>query len=282
MPELPEVQTVVTQIRRAVEGRTVETAVVHRPDYIRVGGKSLTRTLPGRSFAAVGRIGKRIVIDLAPTGQLVLHLGMSGRVTFQPRAADLAPHTHLVLRFVDFPDELRMSDPRRFGGVWYGPTGPVAETPGVGRLGPDALDIDHHTLRDIAAHRRQIKALLLDQRFISGMGNIYCDEALFAARIHPLTRACDLESRQVATLATCIRRTLRSAVEFGGSTLRDYRGPDGEPGYFQTHHRVYGQAGKPCRRCRAPIEKAVIAGRTTHYCPICQPTRRSRSTGGAR
>jgi len=271
MPELPEVETVAEQLRRALSRRTVSSVSINRADYIRMGHADFAATLPGKRFDRIERIGKRIVIRLAPSGELALHLGMSGRVTLESPDAPALPHTHVTLRFDKSPRELRFRDPRRFGGVWYCAAGTIPDVPHMGRLGPDALTIDVAMLKAIVARRRQIKALLMDQRVISGLGNIYCDEALHAAGIHPLVTATDIDTRHISRLAASIRRTLARAVEHGGSTFREYRNADGDPGYFQIHHRVYGKAGQPCHTCKRPIEKQQIAGRTTHFCPNCQP-----------
>ncbi len=140
-------------------------------------------------------------------------------------------------------------------------------------LGPEPLEIRLPRFVTLLNRRRQIKALLMDQRMIAGLGNIYCDEALHRAGIHPLAQAADLAHEQVRALLRAIRDVLRSAIQFDGSTILDYRGADGRPGGFQTRHRVYGQEGKPCRRCRTPILRIQAAGRSTHFCLTCQPER---------
>jgi formamidopyrimidine-DNA glycosylase len=275
VPELPEVQTIINGLSPALRGATIEAALIHRPDIIRYGSKALPDGLIGRRIKEIDRDGKRIVFRLAPAAALVVHLGMTGRLTLQSPAAALNGHTHLRLRFRGRPEELRFQDARRFGGVWFmdGSEWEVASSPSgtLGRLGPDALTIRVPVLRALAWRRRQIKSLLMDQRAISGLGNIYCDEALFAARIHPLTRACDLTEKQVRNLACSIRKTLRAAVAKGGSTLLDYRQADGSEGLFQMHHRVYGRKGRPCVRCGRKILRIQAAGRSTHMCPKCQP-----------
>jgi formamidopyrimidine-DNA glycosylase len=178
----------------------------------------------------------------------------------------MLPHTHVVF---ELPGrlELRFRDPRRFGGLWLIPSG---TQPGVG-LGPEPLDL---TAADLAARlartRRAIKTALLNQALIAGLGNIYADESLFAARIHPLTAANRLKANQVARLTRAIKSVLRRALAHQGSTLRDYRDSDGRPGSFQNLHRVYDREGKPCHVCRAPLRRLVIGGRSAHFCAICQ------------
>ncbi len=160
---------------------------------------------------------------------------------------------------------------RQFGSVRL-TDGPLdGRATGLDDLGPEPLAIAAAEFDRLLSRRRQIKALLLDQRTIAGLGNIYCDEALYAARIHPLTRAADLPTTQRRALWRAIRSILRQAIREGGSTLRDYRNVDGQEGNFQTRHRVYGRQGQPCRRCRAPIARILAAGRSTHLCPACQP-----------
>ena len=228
-------------------------------------------------MAELDRLGKRILIRIEGGGLLVVHLGMTGRLLLEP--VDLAPaiHTHVRMTFEGLSEELRFRDPRRFGGLWYFPAGANGH---LKALGPDALSIRVPVLREITKRRRQIKALLMDQQVISGLGNIYCDEALFSARIHPLTIAATLKQDQIKDLACSIRKILRASIESGGSTLSDYRRPDGREGEFQQRHRVYDREGKPCVRCGAKVRRILAAGRSTHFCPKCQ--RRKSSTNPAR
>ena len=275
MPELPEVETVAAQLRAALTHRTVRSIAIHREDYIRLGASDLARSLPGKRCVRIDRIGKRITLKLHPVGELAFHLGMTGNVTLDSPTAAVLPHTHAKLLFDGLRREVRIRDPRRFGGVWYCATGPIPDVPHMGRLGPDALTIETRKFSSLVNRKRQIKALLMDQRVISGLGNIYCDEALHAAGIHPLVPGADIGAKQLSKLAAAVRRTLARAVKKGGSSISDYRNANGEAGWFQLEHRVYGRAGAPCRKCRQPIESQQIAGRTTHFCPICQPLAKS-------
>lgn len=284
MPELPEVETIAREVRSKVQSRTVLMADLRRSDYLR-GGASNLASIVGKSVAEVGRIGKRMFIRFGDQSGLMIHLGMSGRATFEPFESDLPAHTHLRIRFSGLALEFRLRDPRRFGGVWYIDHSPPA--PGeavcdnrdagaaVGRLsmelGPDALSLKLPVFRALCRRRRQVKALLMDQRAISGLGNIYCDEALFEAGIHPLRLCSSLNDNEVKTLCVAIRSTLRKAIAFGGSTLRDYVRADGREGEFQKIHRVYGREGEACVRCKASIVRRQIAGRSTHFCLACQP-----------
>jgi len=270
MPELPEVQTIVSQLRPVLEGRVIESMILHQSKVVRRGRKMIVARLAGRTVEQVRREGKWIVIRLRPTAELVFHLGMTGRLLMEPADSPPAKHTHARFRLRGRGDELRFRDPRRFGGIWFFNEDEIEAARRRRALGPDALTIRVSVLRQICRRSRQIKALLMDQRAISGLGNIYCDEAAFSARIRPATVASDLTDNQVRDLACSIRGTLRRAIDSGGSTLRDYRKVDGTEGAFQQAHNVYGREGLPCRRCGRLIVRVQLAGRSTHFCPQCQ------------
>ena len=272
VPELPEVETVAAGLRPSLRGAHVAQVRVLRSDVVRHGTKNLSRALRGRTVLDVGRHGKLLIVQFDPEGRLSVHLGMTGRLVLARRDQPLAPHTHVVLGLRDRAEEVRFQDPRRFGGLWWSGRG---GRPEAGRfsapLGPDALRVGLREFRTLAGRHRQVKALLLDQSAIAGLGNIYCDEALFRARIHPRTRASSLSADEVGRLHRAIRTVLREAIAAGGSSLRDYVDADGNPGWFQVRHRVYGREGEPCRRCRTSIARELLASRSTHYCPRCQP-----------
>ncbi len=288
MPELPEVETIVRDLAGPLIGATIDRFDLRRRDVLRAGADRLT-SLAGARITSVTRQGKRIVINAMhrdfsgtlranesiPTTRMVIHLGMSGRLSMAPAAAPLEPHTHLIVSLRGREAELRFRDPRRFGGIWlFSARRNDAEMPYVGALGPDALTISTRTLRAILQSDRQIKAVLLDQQRIAGLGNIYADEALFRAGIHPVTPASQLAPESVAALARAIRAVLEAALRFGGTTLIDYRRPDGQAGSYAAHHRVYGREGKPCRRCGTRIVRMLAAGRSSHVCPSCQSKRK--------
>jgi formamidopyrimidine-DNA glycosylase len=277
MPELPEVETIAVYLRRRLIGARIARVQIVRPDYMRAGGESMAGFLPGKRVERIDRHGKQMTCVLNPAGRLAIHLGMSGRVLLEPVGAPLASHTHLTICFEGLDVELRIRDPRRFGGVWLLTDAAHSAIETGSGLGPDALSIQRRQLRAILSRRRQIKALLMDQHMISGLGNIYCDEALFRAGIHPLRRADTLDDAAVERLWHGIRNTLRSALVHGGSTFREYRQADGSPGSFQKRHRVYGRAGLPCRRCGRSIRRFQAAGRTTHACVACQPVPRGKA-----
>ena len=263
MPELPEVQTIVTTLQPLV-GRCVGTVRVLRGDIVRSELVAFGRFAKGRKIRAIRRQAKRIIFDLGDERRIQFHLGMTGQLTVCKRTQPLPPHTHLRIGIAGTKDELRFRDVRRFGGVWLlnGNSAVSRSSRGLGPLGPDALEITLREFRRLLRRNRQIKALLLDQTAIGGLGNIYVDESLYKARVHPLTRAVELGGEQVKQLHRAMRRTLHSAIRAGGSTIRDYRTPNGERGWFQIRHQVYGREGEPCRRCKAPVERIQAAGRS--------------------
>ena len=266
MPELPEVQTVVLTLAPKVVGRRVREVVHVRGDIVSPPGLNLADLLRGRRIESVARRGKRIVFTLDDGNRFYVHLGMTGQLTVASPDAPLLPHTHMELD-LGGNVRLRFRDPRRFGGVWW-----------LGReelhdagMGPEPLKLRPAQLfRRLHKTTRAVKNALMDQRVVAGLGNIYVDEALFAAGIHPQTRGDALTVEQVASLNRAIKTTLRRALRHRGSTLRDYMDADGASGGFQKLHRVYDRAGGPCRRCRTSIERIVLGGRSTHFCPKCQ------------
>ena len=267
MPELPEVQTVVDTLRPRVVGRTIARVRLTRQDIVTPTSFDLASALTGRVIAATDRRGKRIVFSLDTGDRFYIHLGMTGRLTVRPAVEPPPPHTHLVLELSQMADQIRFTDPRRFGGIWWLGR---AQSPD-GDIGPEPLCTRPPQLaRRLAQTTRAIKNALLDQKVLAGLGNIYVDESLFAAGIHPVAPANSLSSNQVGRLSRAIKSTLRRALRHRGSTFRDYRDADGAPGAFQKLHRVYDREGQPCRKCRTPIERIVLGGRSTHFCPRCQ------------
>ena len=270
MPELPEVQTVVNTLRPAIVGRRVAAVDLRRPDVLLPTGLDLPALLVGKTVAAINRRGKRIVLQLSDGNQFYIHLGMTGRLTMEDIAAPLVPHTHLIVTFAKAPkNQLRFRDPRRFGGIWW--LGSEKSDQG---MGPEPLTLRSTKLATVLAKTtRAIKNTLLDQKVIAGLGNIYVDESLFHARIHPLVAANKLSPIQISMLNRSIKTILKKALHHRGSTLRDYFDANGNPGGFQKLHAVYDRAAKPCRKCKTPIERFVLGGRSTHFCPKCQPLR---------
>lgn len=268
MPELPEVETIRRALADALVGRRVTRARVHRPDVLR-GPRTL---LQNQRITHVLRLGKQLALVGDAGHTVCIHLGMSGSLRLTPPRTDPPPHDHIHLRWLlDDGSQLRFRDPRRFGGVWSFAQESALWHARWDRLGPDALDITPAELRRrLSMTRRAVKAALLDQHLVAGLGNIYVDELLFAVKLHPLRPADGLAPADPARLVRAMRRILGQAVDAGGTTLRDYVDASGNPGGFQKRHRVYGRADQPCHRCKTKVMTMVIAGRTTAFCPGCQ------------
>jgi formamidopyrimidine-DNA glycosylase len=277
MPELPEVETVVRDLRPHLTGRRLSVA--------RVGDKTLRRpwqsewaqALRGRIVKQVRRRGKWIVLDLVGQSYLVFHLGMTGQLTVAEAAEPLRDHTHLVFDLTEpkrsrSTRQLRFRDIRRFGSATFFPTtAHVAEFFRAAGLGLEPFTLDPRWWRQrLAATRRGLKALLLDQRVVVGIGNIYADEALFEAKLHPALPGNALKAAAADRLREAIVTVLNRAIKKRGSTIRDYVGGEGLRGGYQDEFRVYGRTGKPCVRCRTALVGTRLAGRSTHYCPKCQ------------
>jgi len=266
MPELPEVQMVVNTLAPAIVGRVIHRVNLLRRDILRPEAFNLAGALIGHSVTSVVRRGKRIILRLDDGNRFYIHLGMTGRLTMDSPDAPLLPHTHLVVEFAE--NQLRFRDPRRFGGIWW--LG-IDESTDDAKMGPEPLGLRTSRLaKRLARTTRAIKNALLDQSVIAGLGNIYVDESLFKAGIHPLSPANELSADQIAKLNRSIKFTLRKALHHRGSTLRDYFDTNGNPGDFQKLHAVYDRAELPCRKCKTPIERIVMGGRSTHFCPRCQ------------
>jgi formamidopyrimidine-DNA glycosylase len=261
MPELPEVETVVRSVAAYLAGRTIlETRFTSK--FVTPGNRAkLARQLAGRRIESVQRRGKFIVIAL-DKGTLTVHLGMTGKLLLQGDAGDA--HTHGVFELDD--GMLLYHDPRQFGRIEWS-AGPSRR---VLRLGPEPLEISLAEFRSRLKRKTGMKALLLNQAFLAGLGNIYADESLFAAGIHPLTPASKLTAARAEKLYLAIRAILTQAIQLGGSSISDYVNAQGERGWFQMEHRAYGREGQPCTTCGRPIRKILVAQRGTHYCPKCQ------------
>jgi formamidopyrimidine-DNA glycosylase len=266
MPELPEVQTVVDTLRPKVIGRSFRAVRLMRDDIVKPAGYDLVAALRSRTIDSIDRRGKRIVFTLEDANQFYIHLGMTGRLTVEPDTAAIEKHTHLICELSGGTGQLRFRDPRRFGGIFW-----LGRERSSSRLGPEPLRVRPEQLATrLSRTTRAIKNALLDQTVIAGLGNIYVDESLFVARIHPLSRSDRLSGKQVRRLNRAIKLTLRRAIRHRGSTLRDYVDANGAGGAFQLLHRVYDRAGEPCMTCRTSIKRIVLGGRSTCFCPQCQ------------
>jgi len=280
MPELPEVETVVRGLRASLPGRTILDVRLGKTDFID-DPVALGEQLPGSRILGVTRLGKFIAIDLVPGGvasdaaerlYLVVHLGMTGQLMTRLAGDPVVPHTHVFLG-LDDGRELRYTDVRRFGRMLLVPESKIAVF--RERLGAEPLEI---TLKEFCARfgsrGARVKALLLDQGILRGVGNIYADESLFRARIHPARIARKLTQVQLVALHQSVRKILTDAIRLRGSSVSDYVDSDGNRGEFQFRHRVYQREGKPCVRCGEKIRRVIVAGRSSHFCPRCQPAPR--------
>lgn len=260
MPELPEVETVVRSVAAHLAGRKILNARF-TSRFVTPGNRAkLARQLEGRRVESVQRRGKFIVMAL-DRGTLTVHLGMTGKLLVEGEADQ---HTHGM--FILDQGLLLYHDPRQFGRIEFS-EGPPRR---VAKLGPEPLEIGFEEFRVRLRRKARIKALLLNQTFLAGLGNIYADESLFAAGIHPLAIASRLSAARAEKLYQAIRGILTHAIRLGGSSISDYVNAQGERGWFQMEHRVYGREGEPCINCGKPVRKILVAQRGTHYCPQCQ------------
>jgi formamidopyrimidine-DNA glycosylase len=262
MPELPEVETVVRSLA-PLAGRRIVSAEFRCPRVLRGGDPDqMAARLQGRRIAAVKRHGKFILLSLKPGGYLVIHLGMTGRLLLGGPAGK---HTHAILTLDR--GVLLYDDSRQFGSIQFSEKFPER----VARLGPEPLEI---SFADFAAALRRrktrVKALLLNQTFLRGLGNIYADEALFRAGIHPRAMASRLRTDRARRLHDAIVAVLTEAIAAGGSSISDYVDAEGRKGFFQFSHRVYQRTGEPCVACGTPIRRVLVAQRSSHFCPKCQ------------
>ena len=289
MPELPEVENVRRSLQPRLAGRTVVAVEVLRPDIIE-GDPRPESLLLHQRLAPPLRHGKQLALagardTAAPAGTvnaaggaIAIHLGMTGSLCLCRPTQPPAPHTHVLWR-LDDGGTLAFRDPRRFGGIWTFPSLDVLQRERWSSLGPDALSLSPDQLAPrLKSSSRGLKAALLDQALVAGLGNIYTDELLFRCRLHPATPAQRLTHPQSQNLVHTLRELLHEAVLAGGSTLRDYVDGDGRAGDYQNRHQVYGKAGQPCPRCSTPLTAGTFAGRSTTWCPRCQ--RKPRSTPG--
>ena len=277
MPELPEVETSLRDLEPLLRERTIIAAQVHWPRTVAAPmlDEFLARVV-GQRFTAFARRGKYMLFQMEGGDTLIVHLRMTGRLSVEAADMQADAHTHVVLT-LDDGRMLHFRDPRKFGRVWLVENAEAV----VGKLGPEVWDRSFSAAalqRTLAGRKAPIKALLLDQRIAAGIGNIYADEVLFAARIHPARPAGSLRPAEIKRLHSAMRTLLAHAVALGGSSLggasTNYRrpvGPEGKTGGFQDEHQVFRRTGLPCPRCGRAIERTVVAQRSTHFCPHCQP-----------
>lgn len=271
MPELPEVETIVRGLQSRVAGDSIASVWVgSRKQPLKSSARKIASILTNQKILRVRRMGKHIVFDLAESSaknaaaQWIVHLGMTGRMLVCEPEDLAAKHTHLVATLVS-GRELRFIDARMFGKLSV--SVPAKFDPG----GLEPLDADVASFLKLFRRRKTpIKSALLNQKLLRGVGNIYADEALARTGIRPRRRASSISKGDLARLLVAIQDVLREAIKLGGSSVSDYVGADGEEGFFQLRHRVYGREGEPCLQCKTPIRRVVIGGRSSHYCPKCQ------------
>jgi len=270
VPELPEVETTRRGLEPHFQGRRIAAVVVRDRRLRWPVPRDLAKRLVGTTVRSVSRRGKYLLMDCG-SGSVILHLGMSGSLRVLPSGTPAEKHDHVDL-VLDSGMMARLTDPRRFGAVLW-QAGDPSRHPLLAHLGPEPLDplfdaaILHGRLR---ARSAAIKALLMDSRTVVGVGNIYASESLFRARINPKTQAGRVSRQRCAALVAAIRETLTAAIEAGGSSLRNFVGASGDPGYFQQAYFVYGRDGQPCRVCGTAIKGIRQGQRATYYCPRCQ------------
>jgi formamidopyrimidine-DNA glycosylase len=274
MPELPEVETVARGLREVLLGRRVLGVRLGKTDFID-DPTALEQDLPGGTFARIRRLGKFLLLDLEPRktpteeSSLLIHLGMTGKISVCPPETPVELHTHLFLA-LDDGRELRYNDVRRFGRMALLANG--AHERVLGGLGVEPLEISEAEFRTrIQGRKSRIKALLLNQGVLRGIGNIYADESLWRAKIHPERIGARLQDDELRRLHRAVQHILRDAIRLRGSSISDYVDLDGGRGEFQQKHRAYQHDGKKCYRCGTIIRRIIVAGRSTHFCPQCQP-----------
>lgn len=292
MPELPEVETIARGLASRVKGDTIESVWLgSKPEPLRSAAAEIVAALESKRIADVRRVGKHIVFDLESGGrapspvrrlkattrasrtktpappseklaQWIVHLGMTGRILVCRPEEEIEKHTHAIAKLAS-GRELRFVDPRRFGRL------SVAQ--GFQAPGSEPLQVELERFVGLFRGRKTpIKSALLNQKLLSGVGNIYADESLFRAGIRPRRRAASLTRENLRRLYLAVQEVLKEAIALGGSSISDYVDADGEEGFFQLQHRVYGREGEPCLLCKTPVKRVVIAGRSSHYCPKCQ------------
>jgi formamidopyrimidine-DNA glycosylase len=271
MPELPEVETIRRSLDRRLVGRRISGCRVLHGHVLQGCRPADLRRLQGLKVTELGRRGKYLIIALENGTRLVFHLKMTGQFLLGPAARPRDRHTHIILRFTGWGQDLRFRDVRKFGRLRLDRGKAGGQDGAFQGLGPEPLQVGLDEFARLIRRRTgRMKSLLLDQGFLAGIGNIYADEILFAARLHPLASAARLSPEKIRRLWRSLRRILRRAVARGGSTIRDYQDAQGRVGLFQLEHKAYGRASLPCRRCGRPISRMVIGGRSTHFCARCQ------------
>ena len=272
MPELPEVETIARSLRAVVSGDRIIRMEIRSTHLMKEASEPIAG-IEGAVITGVRRREKLLLMDFDNGLSLIFHLKMTGQFKILKGEEIPDKHVHLIF-FLYSGRRIFFRDVRKFGYCLCRPTETLALCPPVSHLGAEPLELTEHRFKILISGKKgRIKSLLLNQSFLAGIGNIYADEILFRARIHPLYNAQSLSQRKKAHLYAAMREVLSEAVELGGSTIRDFKDSEGRSGDFQTEHRVYGRAGQACRCGRVLIRRITVAGRTTHFCPRCQRQR---------
>lgn len=275
MPELPEVETIARGLATRVTDDVIDSVWLgSKPEPLKSPPREIVRTLESKRIAGVRRVGKHIVFDLETNGktssakaankpaQWIVHLGMTGRMLVCKPDEPVEKHTHAIAKLAS-GRELRFVDPRRFGRL--------SVTHGFQAPGSEPLEVElERFVKLFRGRKTPIKSALLNQKLLSGVGNIYADESLFRAAIRPRRRAASLSKEDLRRLYLAVQEVLKEAIALGGSSISDYVDSEGNEGFFQLQHRVYGREAEPCLVCKTPVKRVVIAGRSSHYCPHCQ------------
>ena len=270
MPELPEVECVRRTLEPWVLNRRISRIRVEKPKLARPTPQAFRKGISGRTITSTSRHGKLLILHLDDGGFWAIHLGMTGQV-INAHKRPRADHIHITVSFGDNNAKLYYRDVRQFGYMAHSPDRAALEAGPLANFGPDALGLDLETfLAGLGSRTAPLKNLLLDQRILAGVGNIYADESLHRAGLSPLARPADLPREKLITLHGAIQETLAEALEKGGSSVRNFVDAEGRAGTFQEAHRVYQRTGCQCPRCGQSIERIVLGGRSTHFCPECQ------------
>jgi formamidopyrimidine-DNA glycosylase len=272
MPELPEVETIVQVLGQKLEGLEIVSGKLLSPEICEKLGSLDIRCLEGRRITGIRRRGKIILMDCEGNISLLFHLGMTGQLLLYPPQHMKDRHTHFILAFRNYPLNLRFRDIRRFGFLSCVHTDKALRIKYLNKLGPEPLEISFSDFVSLFGKRKaKLKALLLNQQFIAGIGNIYADEILFRTKLHPSLCSSSLQKADLRRLWNVMRKVLKQALIHKGSSMRNYVDAHARPGKFQHYHLVYGKESKPCSVCGEKIERCRVSGRNSYFCPRCQP-----------
>ena len=272
MPELPEVETIVRGLRKKLTGWEFSRSEIRMAKCLRGDPDKFCESLRGRKILGFARRGKNIIFHLSGETGLIVHLRMTGQLHLVSTQTTPGAHTHALFSFQNQPNQLRFNDTRKFGRIWLEKMEAGGDLPSLSRLGPDPLEISSREfVRRIQAKKRRIKPLLLDQNFLAGVGNIYADESLHRARIHPRRNSSELSGEELRRLYRALKRILQKAILAGGTSVRSYVDSGGSRGGYQNFLHVYQREGEACRNCGGTLVRELVGSRSTFFCPRCQP-----------